>query len=346
MFFSAITHKKNIYALNFSPWKRPVVQKMFADAKITFIRTVNNIPNDCTLIVWGYKNNLTQLSTTINVVRVEDGFLRSVGLGADLIRPVSWVADSRGLYYDATRVSDLECILANENFSAEILQRAQALQQSIIALGLTKYNLPAAPWCRPLHAERVILVAGQVESDASLAFGAPHIKTNLALLQAVREANASAYIIYKPHPDVVAKLRSSGKNEHEAIKFCNELLPNAAMHELLMAVDEVHVLTSLTGFEALLRGKLVVCYGQPFYAGWGLTCDMLPITRRKRCLLLPELVAGALIMYPTYFSKKTEQLISVEQAMDELSQWQARNVAPQWWRALKRIALRHIVGVK
>ena len=71
------------------------------------------------------------------------------------------------------------------------------------------------------------------------------------------------------------------------------------MGELLAAVDEVHVLTSLAGFEALQRGKRVVTYGQPFYAGWGLTEDIYPVDRRTRRLSLDELVAGALIVYPT-----------------------------------------------
>ena len=43
------------------------------------------------------------------------------------------------------------------------------------------------------------------------------------------------------------------------------------MDVLLGIVDEVHTLTSLTGFEALLRGIEVHAYGGPFYAGWGLT---------------------------------------------------------------------------
>lgn len=74
------------------------------------------------------------------------------------------------------------------------------------------------------------------------------------------------------------------------------------MGELLMQVDEVHVMTSLVGFEALLRDKIVVSYCQPFYSGWGLTQDIIPNLRRGRPLLLDELVAGALIEYPLYLS--------------------------------------------
>jgi capsular polysaccharide export protein len=111
---------------------------------------------------------------------------------------------------------------------------------------------------------------------------------------------------------------------------------------LLPVVDEVHLMTSLTGFEALLRGKKVTCYGQPFYAGWGLTTDIVPISRRTRVLCLDELVAGALIMYPRYASRVTQRTIPPEQALDELLAW--RNAPPSRlkavWRRLLRPALR------
>ncbi|MEA1989903.1 MAG: hypothetical protein U9N57_11970, partial [Pseudomonadota bacterium] len=45
------------------------------------------------------------------VYLLEDGFLRSVGLGINHARPLSLVVDSRGMYYDCTKESDLEHIL-------------------------------------------------------------------------------------------------------------------------------------------------------------------------------------------------------------------------------------------
>lgn len=335
-----------IYALNFSSWKRPVIQQFFTGRAVKFIHDLSTISECCTLVVWGYKDDLFELPSTINIIRLEDGFLRSVGLGADLTRPMSWVADSRGIYFDASRVSDLEYIFANQYFSDELLTRANKLRQRILTLGLTKYNLDAQSWQRPEGSKHVILVPGQVESDASIKYGAPELSSNLELLRAVRTAHPTAYIVYKPHPDVVAGLRCIGNNEQDVGAYCDEILPNAAMHELLIAVDEVHVLTSLTGFEALLRGKAVTCYGQPFYAGWGLTNDRVPVARRVRVLSLSELIAGALILYPKYLSRKDGQLITVEEAVNELSAWQAQPSVPGWWLTLKRFVLRKVVGVK
>ena len=61
-----------------------------------------------------------------------------------------------------------------------------------------------------------------------------------------------------------------------------------------------HTITSLVGFESLLKRKKVFTYGLPFYAGWGLTDDRISCPRRKRKLSLTELVAGSLILYPRY----------------------------------------------
>ena len=119
------------------------------------------------------------------------------------------------------------------------------------------------------------------------------------------------------------------------------------MGTLLTQVDEVHVLTSLAGFEALLRGKLVACYGLPFYAGWGLTQDVVTLPRRRRRLSLNELIAGTLIVYPTYVSRRSGRYITPEQALDELLAWRARAGTPnRAWQYLRRATLRLTVGVR
>ena len=327
---------KTLYAVGFSRWKKPIVRDYCQGSLVRFVSEIEQVPEDGTLALWGQGHRDEKRP----VVRLEDGFLRSVGLGADLIRPLSWVMDRRGMYYDATAPSELEHLLQTTEFSTDLVARAQRLRERIVEQGLTKYNVGSSGWRRPEGAGRVILVPGQVESDASIRYGAPGIRANMELLQAVRKANPSAYIIYKPHPDVVAGLRKKGEGEDEAVRSCNEMVIDIAMGELLTVVDEVHALTSLTGFEALLRGKTVTCYGQPFYAGWGLTHDLVPPTRRTRSLTLDQLVAGALILYPTYVSRTTGKFTTPERALDELLDWrQQQNGVPLWRKSL-RLALR------
>ncbi len=316
-------------------WRKQALARRFTGrADLRFVRQGHQVPAGCDLLLWGSAPPPVGVPAGVRLLRLEDGFLRSVGLGADLVAPLSWVLDDVGIYYDASRPSALERLLMECDFDAATLARAQQFRQRVVAAGLTKYNLPERHWQRPAAPSCVVLVAGQVESDASLAFGCCAVTSNLALLRAVRAARPDAWLVYKPHPDVVAGLRHAGGDAALAAACCDELLTEGAMHQLLEQVDEVHVLTSLTGFEALLRGKTVVCYGQPFYAGYGLTQDVQPHPRRaQRRLSLDALVAGALLYYPRYVSPASGQRCSPEQALDALLVLRAKaGGRTPWWR--------------
>lgn len=232
---------------------------------------------------------------------MEDGFLRSVGLGVDLTRPLSLIVDDKAMHFDAQRASTLEDWLEHHALDDAELARARRLRERIIALGLSKYNAEhdALPDLRALAGEReIVLVVGQVESDASIRHACPGIKTHRELLEAARELHPDAYMIYKPHPDVVSGGRRgemSGENTPEDL-----VLTSGDICQLFEQVDHVHTLCSLAGFEALLRGVEVTTHGLPFYAGWGLTHDRVSCERRTRRLSLDALVAGALIEYPLY----------------------------------------------
>lgn len=332
------------YALGFSLRKRALVCQFLGQGMIRFVSSDRRIPDGSVVAVWasgpyGIQWAPVESHARFSRVFLEDGFLRSVGLGADLVKPLSWVVDERGIYYDASRASDLEFMLQENRFDTGLLQRAAALRGQLVASKLTKYNVGAQPWQRPLQAsgQELVMVVGQVETDAAIRLGAPGIKTNLALLKAARAAHPHAWLIYKPHPDVVAGLRKSGENEAEASNWCNEVITDAPMGDMLAAVDAVHVLSSLAGFEALLRNKTVFCHGLPFYAGWGLTIDALALPRRSRRLSLDELVAGALLEYPRYVSRATGAACTAEQALQELIEWKAgaSNRVPFWRKMLR-----------
>jgi capsular polysaccharide export protein len=241
------------------------------------------------------------------LVRIEDGFIRSIGLGADLHPPLSIVVDQTGIYYDPTRPSDLESILAQHALGQDLCIRAEALIQTIVTRGISKYasEAPIAPAQR--RTRRTVLVPGQVEDDMSVRLGGAGIASNLELLRRARAAEPDAYLLFKPHPDVDAGHRQGRVPDDQLLAYADEIVRGEAMPSLLSRVDAVHVLTSLTGFEALLRGVEVTVHGQPFYAGWGLTHDLAPpLPRRGRPLTLPQLVAGTLILYPRYLDPVTE----------------------------------------
>jgi capsular polysaccharide export protein len=270
------------------------------------------------VLVWGLKDDAHarklagHLGTEIE--RVEDGFIRSVGLGSDFSKPSSLIHDRRGIYFDPRQPSDLEALLNRVQLDGGQLARARRLQDKIVRAGINKYNsgrrgellLRAAP------GQQIILVPGQVEDDASIDAGGVDIKSNLELLKAVRAQQPDDYIIYKPHPDVLAGNRKGHIPAETARLYCDQIVTDYNMHHCLKRVDQVHTITSLTGFEALLLGKRVSTYGLPFYAGWGLTRDRHRIARRRRSLRLEELVYCTLIQYPRYYNWQFNCFVSAE----------------------------------
>lgn len=276
-------------------WKRAPLQKMFG-------RTRPMIFTDDPAraraahrpwMVWAGRAGPHHAGAT----RVEDGFLRSRGLGAELVPPLSLVADDLGIYYDPSRPSRLETLIAaRQTLRPDQRARAERLARSLTGAGLSKYNLGGHPPALP--AGHRILVPGQVEDDASIRLGAGPVRTNLDLLRAVRAVRPRAVIVYKPHPDVEAGLRPGAVKAGGLADITATRCDPAA---LLGQVDELWTMTSLMGFEALLRGVPVTTLGAPFYAGWGLTTDRGPVPERRTARPgLAGLVHAALIDYPRY----------------------------------------------
>ena len=334
---------QQVTALGFSRWKRPFIQRFLQGSDVVFAKTppaAAPSPSSSAIAVWG-SADAPAVTTATPVFRIEDGFLRSSGLGADLVRPLSLVIDDIGIYYDATRPSRLEHILKTQVLDDAAVRRADELRDRIIELDLTKYNLGNETWDRPNGHSPVILVVGQVETDASIRLGSPEVRSNVELLRRVRLENPSAYIVYKPHPDVLAGLRRQGDGERAALALADEVLARpVSLGQFLGQVDEVHTMTSLLGFEALIRGAKVVCHGLPFYAGWGLTEDRIPCPRRTRRLTVAELVHGALISYPRYFNYERDCFVEPEHAVEQLAAM--ANCGPQR-RSLHRKILRSAI---
>ena len=277
-------------------------------------------------------------------LRLEDGFLRSVGLGLRHVPPASLVVDSCGLYFDATRSTDLERLVLTAEFPAPLLARAHALRRRIAAQGVTKYNLRrSAPLPRTDRPR--VLVPGQVEGDASLRWGAPGPRTNAELIRAARALRPDAFLLYKPHPDVLTGLRA-GAVDDDTLSLVDACAPEASAADCLAWADVVHTLTSLMGFEALLRDRAVTVHGRPFYAGWGLTEDAGEPFDRGRRLTLDELAAAALILYPRYVHPPTGLPAPPETVLDWLEAERAYVRTPAGrLRAAWRTAVSHLLNV-
>jgi capsular polysaccharide export protein len=315
-------------AIGMRAWKRGHLQAAFGaqGTPLIFADTpAAAIAPGRPVLVWAGKEDeaLRQacLRAALPLARVEDGFLRSRGLGADLVPPLSLVRDDLGIYYDPTRESRLERLIAQAaGWPATRLVRAERLIDRINALGLTKYNRGAAVSLPDTGGRPVLLVPGQVEDDASILKGAGQVRSNLDLLATARRLNPQAFIIYKPHPDVEAGLRSGAVPAADLARLADHVAQDADPAALLAHADRIVTITSGLGFEALLRGVPVTTLGAPFYAGWGLTTDLGPVPDRRRARpSLPALVHAALIAYPRYRDPVTGLPCPVEVAVDRLA---------------------------
>ena len=306
--------KQKVKLIGISRWKRHWLRDFLYLWQYTLQE--NSVEQ---LLFWGMHH-----SEFTDAYRIEDGFIRSVGLGVHFHTPMSLVCDRVGLYYDATRASELENYINQGECAAGLKTRAAHLIDQIVTLGVTKYNVGESSVFVPPQDKVVILVIGQVESDASLRYGSPVIKTNAALLEQTRQDNPNAFIIFKPHPDVVAGQRDDGQWHGSYLTFADQIDVTTSLNVWFSCIDELHTMTSLSGFEALLRKIPVTTYGMPFYAGWGLTQDKISCPRRNILVSLESLVAAVLIVYPIYLVPKTKQVCSVEQILFYINQSQIR----------------------
>lgn len=322
-----------IYGFGFSYWKHNFI-KPFLNEEIIFI---NGYKKDflqtaiekglCTnskIYIWGRKSFLEvenyAKEKNISLFRVEDGFIRSVSLGSDLTKAYSLTIDSRGIYFDPTRESDLEYILNTYDFDDFLIERAKNIRAYIVKNKISKYNIHKDKELEVKGLKKnqtVVFVPGQVEDDASIVYGANGM-SNLELLRQTRKNKPDAYIIYKPHPDVLVGNRKGDIPKKEALKYCDLVVEDIGLDSIFKICDEVHTMTSLVGFESLIRGKMVYTYGLPFYAGWGLTTDFKKCNRRTKKRTLDELVAATLILYPRYIHPKTNQICEIEALLEEI----------------------------
>ncbi len=294
--------------LNIAPAKDRVLADFLEGPCSTFrarSASWSSSPTTSRLAVWSSAANrrtrAAEAARPGSIVRIEDGFLRSVGLGAAFHEAGSIVLDRRGMHYDHRGRSELDDLIDQARGDTALLERARGLAARIVELGLTKYNLDqgAGPPLSTPAGRRVVLVPGQVADDASVLTGGGGM-TASDLLRRVRAAEPDAHIVFRPHPDVLAGLRpgeriTAGDSEADQIADGGDII------DWIDRADAVHVLTSLAGFEALLRNKPVTAHGWPFYAGRGLTADRgLGPAPRREAASLEALVAGALILYPLY----------------------------------------------
>ncbi|MGI9275841.1 MAG: capsular polysaccharide biosynthesis protein, partial [Endozoicomonas sp.] len=316
-----------LYAVGFSLWKRAFITH-FIGGSAGAVRFVSSLTKAVRLantgdgiLLWGTKEPDFIPLDGVVLWRAEDAFIRSNGLGAELRRPGSLVLDKQSMYYDCTKTTDLEDAINSVELTEDQIQKGEHLRKLLYEQRVSKYNLVGKSrqiFADASSSQKKILVTGQVENDASLKWGSPEVFTNLELLKRVRNSTPDAYIVYKPHPDVLLADRPGHVSEAEALKWADKVVTDCDIIDCIDQCDELHVMTSLSGFEALTRGKKVHCWGLPFYAGWGVTVDHIPSPRRVTNRTLNELIYLAHYHYPRYINWHTRHFSTPERTIRSL----------------------------
>lgn len=352
-------------ALNMMAWKHDFLRRYFPERRFIFV-PIHIAPKELTsryseylgcgkdAFVWSLNgpekvlSALRESGTTTYIV--EDGFLRSGRAFSSRTLPLSLCIDSETAHFDARLPSALEALLSSYDFSADhdLMARARAGIATITSLGLTKYNGAPRISGVALYGQKNrkrVLVIGQVDGDASIRFGCSSGLTQTKMIKLAAEENPDAEIIFRPHPDVTNGVRPTNVKFSEISAICRVVTTPASIADALETIDRVYTLTSLAGFEALLRDIPVTVLGYPFYAGWGLTDDRASTNRRRRHLSVEELFAGSYLIYPIYFDPAAQQISSFEQVASLLSLSGHVDVEIQRPLGL-RSTLRHRMAVK
>ena len=308
--------------------------RLWGGSKVPYGRSLHDLSEGAAVAIWRARLSASQQRALADaqpaIIEIEDGFIRSNGLGADCVPPLSIIVDAAGPHFAPGEASELERLLQDGAFPADLLARARALREAIVAGGLSKYETGGAEHLpRPGGARRHVLVPGQVEDDRAVTSGGA-LPSNLELLRRARaEAGPDAYLIYKPHPDVLAGHRRGLIPQEEMTALADRVETQAPIAALIAMVDELHVNSSLAGFEALMRGKQVTVHGVPFYAGWGLTVDRGPVpARRTARRTLDEVVAAALLLYPRYLDPETGLPCPGEVLVERLAHSSGSDLSP------------------
>ena len=287
----------------------------------------------CGVLAWGLKPSgraAEKLAREkgLPLLRLEDGFLRSLDLGVKGAPPYALVVDDTGIYYDATRPSALEVLLNSEGWQTpELLDEARRAITAIVEHNLSKYNhAPDAPTgLIPDRGRPRILVLDQTRNDLSVLLGCTDADTFARMLEAACREHPDADIWVKTHPDVLSGRKQGFFDPHSLPADVHLLAEDVSPLSLLRQVDEVYCVTSQMGFEALLLGKKVHCFGMPFYAGWGLTCDRQRCARRTAVRSLEEVFAAAYILYSRYVHPVTGRRCTIMDIIRLLAEQRRRN---------------------
>lgn len=311
-----------VVVLGCNDWKLGFIAEYLNEYKVAFlprkntgirafisIKKLNQKPK--AILIWGYNESkyLRKIlqKFSYNIWRIEDGFIRSSDLGAAHSTPYSLVVDKKGLYYNNQSNSDLITLLNEYELALtpNLKDKTSRCLSMIEDFSLSKYNPPNLNKDRDLKIKKRVAILGQVDNDAAIKYGNPNGWTSKSLIELAYYENPECEILYRPHPEVYKGYQKSKLKCKSIEKIAEIISPEENIISFIDKCDHIYTITSLTGLEALIRGKKVTVVGTPFYAGWGPTDDRATI-KRKRQLDINNLFYITYLVYPRYLKEENK----------------------------------------
>jgi FkbM family methyltransferase len=268
---------------------------------------------------------------------LEYGFISSVGLAINLATQHSIILSRGSAYFDATRPSEMENKLNAPDWQLDDaqLRRASSCIRLLLEKRVTKYNHAPLTNLRARFpasaAKRRVLLVDQRFGDISVEKGLAGPSTFQRMWQEALALPEDHEILVKLHPDAISGGQGSyfgGLVPQQPPPHVHLLAEDLNPYDLFDVADEVWVSTSQLGFEALMAGREVVCFGVPFYAGWGLTRDRVAVPRRQRRRTLEELFHLFYIEHSRYLIPQ-RGLVTPEEIIPYFAELRDQSVAPQ-----------------
>lgn len=220
------------------------------------------------------------------------------------------------VYYNFKKESNIESLLRSNWIPLEQdWNTANLALQMINKYGITKYSeYPPVPDSVILSASNQnILLVDQPVDDDSVLLGSANEQTFNDMLLYAFDNYQYANIYVKLHPDTIDGkkegylknlLKKHGLNDHPSIHVIDY---HCNITSFFHFVQEVFVVSSQVGFEALLRNKNVRCFGMPFYSGWGLTNDMQVLTDPRPQRSTIDIFVALVLQYTLYLNPFTNK---------------------------------------
>lgn len=307
--------------------KIPGIQQMLGMELVHASKSAGSSPT-CVL-GWGVRENTEKArrfaeAHSLPFASLEEGFIRSPGLGTDGQPTVSVVCDEIGIHYDATRPSDLEQLLNDDRLLPDaVLEDAKRAMDLMIRHGVSKYSgtvdFDPEQLRQRSEASRHVLVLDQAYADMSVVFGGASSKSFSEMLEAAILENPDAQVWVKAHPLTVDGAKPGYLVEIAEKNGIPVITDHVSPFSLLPHFDRVYAVTSQMGFEALMAGKKVSCFGMPFYAGWGVTDDRIGCNRRHKRRSVLEIFAAAYIMYSRYVHPSTREAATIFDVIEQMA---------------------------